>query len=188
MHGHSISPKYLFLPAGILLLTLGCGGGGNGGQNQNGGNGTVIPPGNKVTLSGRFATAPAVAPTTGTANAAPATTVSTVVIFDTNGNYSTAPVVNGAFSIPVDSTAPVAMIFAGSANNFLGYMTLGNGINSLPLTILKDGTTSIDLQTLTASGSGFIPGHNPLGSELPLSVQEQSAFAQCNSIFSSDFL
>jgi hypothetical protein len=183
MVGRAIAKNHLLSLMAFLLIQTGCGGGGKGVPAQNGGSGPG--PSGKITLSGRFAPPTASDSTPGSASGTSVATITTVIIFDTNGNYSTAPVTNGAFAIPVDTAAPVGMIFAGAANNFLGYMTLGNGINSLPLTVLKDGTTSIDLQTLTASGNVFTPGHNPLGTDLPLTAQEQSAFAQCNSLFSA---
>lgn len=181
MFGRSHSRNELLSLAAILLIQMGCGGGGG---SKSDGRGPIA--GNKITLSGRFAaTAAATSHGDATTEAAAALPVATVIIFDTGGHYSTAPVSNGAFSIPVDATAPVALIFAGTANNFLGYMTLGNGINSLPMTAMKNGTTSIDLQTLTATGNVFTPSHNPLGVELPLTAQEQTAFAQCNGLFAA---
>lgn len=159
--------------ASFLLIQVACGGGGG-------------PSDGKITVSGRFpaasiATGSSVSPET----ALNASTVSTVVVFNTKEQYSTAPVTSGAFSIAVDVGSPVAMIFSGSASNFLGYLSLGDGISSLPMTEVKEGVTSIDLQTLSASGSVVTPGHNPLGAELPLSSAEQAAFAQCNSLFAS---
>ena len=177
--------------AGLLLVQMACGGGGKDAQGQQPSGGNNPPVSGRITLSGHFAAGSAVqaqaAPgaSIAAAEAISAATVATVMVFNTNGQYSTAPVTNGGFSIPVDSGAPVAMIFAGAANDFLGYLTLGNGINSLPMMEVTDGTTSIDLQALSAAGQVVTPGHNPLGAELPLSAAEQAAFAQCNGLFAS---
>jgi hypothetical protein len=111
--------------------------------------------------------------------------VAKVIVFSTSGNYSTATVSQGSFSIPVDPGTPLGMVFAGSSDNYLGYLTLGNGINSLPLTDVASGVTSIDLQTLTASGAVVSPGNNPLGTALPLTTAEQAAYAQSNGMFAA---
>ncbi|MGD0248067.1 MAG: hypothetical protein ABSB75_03350, partial [Candidatus Limnocylindrales bacterium] len=173
MFGATAFGKRVLLLAGFLLIQVACGGGGG-------------PSNGKITISGHFAAASSFAGGRAKADTAlNASAASKVIVFDTKGNHSSAPVTNGSFSIPVDAGAPVAMIFAGSTDNFLGYLSLGNGISSLPLTDVKEGVTSIDLQTLSASGSIVTPGHNPLGAELPLSSADQAAFAQCNSLFYS---
>ncbi|MGC9027509.1 MAG: hypothetical protein ACP5JP_08245 [bacterium] len=107
-----------------------------------------------------------------------------VIVFSNNWSYEIAPVTNNTFSIDVSTGQPVGMIFAGANDNFLGYLTLGNGIDSLPLTRLTD-TATIDLQALSSNGKIVEPGHNPIGSEIPLTQAEQSALAQSNSLFAS---
>jgi hypothetical protein len=174
MSGATTFGKRVLLLAGFLLIQVACSGGGTPSNSP------------KITLSGRFAAASSVVGGPVEADTVlNASTASKVIVFDTKGNHSSAPVTNGSFSISVDAGAPVAMIFAGSTDNFLGYLSLGNGISSLPLTDVKEGVTSIDLQTLSASGTIVTPGHNPLGVELPLSSADQAAFAQCNSLFDS---
>ncbi|MEW6674554.1 MAG: hypothetical protein AB1348_00790 [Nitrospirota bacterium] len=78
------------------------------------------------------------------------------------------------------------MIFVGATNNYLGYLTLGSGIDSLPLTKLSSGVNTIDLQTLSSSGLIVEPSHNPIGPELlPLTPEEQTAIAQSDDFFAS---
>jgi hypothetical protein len=114
-----------------------------------------------------------------------ASTVSKVLLFAADGSYWTTSVSNGSFSVSVDSGTALGMVFAGSNKEFLGYLSLGNGISSLPLTDVASGVTSIALGTLTASGQVLTPANNPLGTELPLTATEQTAYAQCNSMFAS---
>jgi hypothetical protein len=182
MSGATTFGKRVLLLAGFLLIQVACGGGGTSSDSPQ----SSGPSNGKITLSGHFAATSSAAGGSVTSKIAlDASTVSKVIVFDTQGLYSTAPVTGGSFSIPVDVGAPVGMIFVGSTNNYLGYLSLGNGISSLPMTDVKEGVTSIDLQTLSASGDMVTPGHNPLGAELPLSSADQAAFAQCNSLFDS---
>lgn len=107
-----------------------------------------------------------------------------VIVFSNNWHYEVASVMDNSFSIDVATGQPVGMIFAGVNDNFLGYLTLGNGIDSLPLTNLTQ-TTFIDLKTLSSNGKIVEPGHNPIGNEIPLTEAEQTALAQSNSLFAS---
>ena len=158
-----------------LVFSLACGGGGSGSSGSSGG----------VTLTGRV---PAISPTAALARpgaeAVDASTVRTVLLFAADGSALSSPVSNGAFSVAVNPGTALGMVFAGSASQFLGYLSLGNGISSLPLTKVASGVTSIDLGTLTASGTALTPANNPVtGGQLPLTAAEQTAFAQCNGMF-----
>jgi hypothetical protein len=82
-------------------------------------------------------------------------------------------------------TRPAGVVFAGSANEYLGALWLGAGIGTLPLSKAASSVSTIDLQTLTSSGSLVLPSHNPIGAELPLTVSEQTAFAQANGLFAA---
>jgi len=109
-----------------------------------------------------------------------------VIIFSSSGTSTVAKVnSDGTFSINADAGKPFGLIFAGASNNFLGYLTLGSGIESLPLTNVADGVTTIDLQTLSTSGTINTPGHNPIGTEISLTSAEQTAMSQCNGMFAS---
>ncbi|MDR3670686.1 MAG: hypothetical protein P4L36_07575 [Holophaga sp.] len=112
-----------------------------------------------------------------------ASTVKSVLLFAADGTYWTSPVSNGSFSVSVDKGVATGMVFAGSSKQFLGYLSLGSGISSLPLTDVATGVTSIDLGSLTAASQVLTPTNNPLGTELPLTAAEQTAYAQCNSLF-----
>ena len=76
------------------------------------------------------------------------TDVSQVIVFFTNGNYLISDVVDGSFSLDVEKGSPAGMIFAGASSNYLGYLTLGNGIDSLPLNYDENNVETIDLGTL----------------------------------------
>ncbi|MFH1415121.1 MAG: hypothetical protein ABIH89_03435 [Elusimicrobiota bacterium] len=113
-----------------------------------------------------------------------AETVSKAIVFFGNW-HNVVSVSNGSFSIEVETGTPVGLIFAGVNDNYLGYLTLKNGIDSIPLTKISDGVDTIDFQILTTSGTSVEPEHNPLGDELPFSAAEQIAIGQCNGMFAS---
>lgn len=112
-------------------------------------------------------------------------TVAKVIVFREGGNHEISEVTDGRFAIGVETGAPVGLIFVGSSNNYLGYLSLRNGMDSLPLTQVAEDVTTIDLGTLTTSGQVVEPGHNPLGVELSLSAEEQTALAQGDDFFAA---
>lgn len=166
--------RYLGLTS-ALLFSLACGGGGDGSGGSSSG----------VTLTGRV---PTISPTAALARpgteVVDASTVNMVLLFDADGSNLSSTLSNGAFSFAVNPGAALGMVFAGSHGQFLGYLSLGNGISSLPLTKVAAGVHSIDLGTLAASGTALTPANNPVtGGQLPLTAAEQTAFAQCNGMF-----
>ncbi|MBI5779556.1 MAG: hypothetical protein HZA49_08895 [Planctomycetes bacterium] len=117
--------------------------------------------------------------------------VAKVIGFNQRGNYFVTTVdSNDNFAIQVDKGYPTALIFIDASDNYLGYLTLSNGIDSLPLAKLADTVTmtelaTIDLNILSSTGVIVEPSHNPIGSELPLSSEEQTAIAQGDDFFAA---
>jgi hypothetical protein len=186
---------FILLISVLLVIALfsinGCGGGdGSGGGNGgNGGNGTVIIKGNfggnNTGIQWIDKIWAALFPGEAV-YALDLNQVAKVIIFSGNGGYKTANVTNGSFEIVADKGAPLGLIFVGSSNNnYLGYLSLKNGIDSLPLTKVANGVSTIDLQTLSSNGQIVEPSHNPIGSELPLTSEEQNVVAFGNGFFAS---
>lgn len=172
----------------LLAISLSACGGGSGSGNGGGG-------GNTITIKGSFSGGSHVAKSLWlnrlfawiipSAHALNPNDVSKVMVFQGNGGHSVSTVSDGNFSIAVEKGSPVGLISVGANNNYLGYVTLGNGIDSIPLTKVADGVTTIDLQTISSNGLVISPGHNPIGTELPFSSAEQTAIAQSNGMFAS---
>jgi hypothetical protein len=95
----------------------------------------------EVKIKGHFAT-------TKSASLDP-TSATQVVLFNTSGDYSTSPVTNGSFAVNVKKDDPVGLIFTNESKVFLGYLTLGQGVESLPLNFLNDTVSVVDLGQLT---------------------------------------
>ena len=173
----------------LLAISLSACGGGGGSGSGNGGGG-----GNTITIKGNFSGgshakslwlnrlfAWIIPP----AHALNQNDVLKVMVFQGNGGHSVSTVTDGSFSIAVEKGSPVGLISVGANNSYLGYLTLNNGVDSIPLTKLGSDVTAIDLQTLSSLGSIVTPSHNPLGSELLLTSAEQTAIAQGDNFFAS---
>lgn len=173
----------------LIVLWIACGGGGGGASSSS----SPTPPGsNEVTITGSFTGINAksiwlnriYAWLVPKAYALNPSLVERVLVFSAGDNsYTSANVKNGAFSINVKKGSPVGMIFVGSNNTYLGYLTLKNGIDSLPMQMIKNNVASIDLGVLSSSGLIVEPTHNPLGDEFPLTAAEQLAYYQANKMF-----
>ena len=94
-----------------------------------------------------------------------------VLVINGNG-YTLADIVNGSFSASAEMGTATALVFLDASNKFIGNLLAG-GLNVLPLDSLKNGkNTTIDLTTLTLSGTSVIPAHNPLGVEIIITQAE----------------
>jgi len=177
----------------LSIPFLSCGGSGGGGSSSS-------PPSspqtsNDVTITGNFTGGThaesswlnrAFAFLTRKAFALDPNRVSKVLIFSAGSySYQSANVINGTFSVKVAKSNPIGMIFVGSDNEYLGYLYLRNNIASLPMSRVKSGVATIDLGALSSSGLVVEPSNNPLGNEIPMTPDEQTAFAQLNSTFAT---
>jgi hypothetical protein len=67
----------------------------------------------------------------------------------------------------------------------LGYLSLQNGIESIPLNKLDETTSTIDLQALSSSGNVVEPSHNPIGNEIMMNSNDIISYAFSNGTFAS---
>jgi hypothetical protein len=112
-------------------------------------------------------------------------TPSKILTINVWGGCRLTSISDGAFAADVEQDIPAVMILLDDNDQSLGYLTLGNGIDSLPMTKLKSGTQEIDLGALTLSSGILEPAHNPVGQELELNADEQIAYAFANNAFAS---
>jgi len=108
-----------------------------------------------------------------------------VVAFYPDGEHTNSTFSGGKFSINVEKSSPLVLIFLTDSNDYLGYVTLGKGIDTFPLTKTAEGVVTIDLQNLSLSNNTFTPSHNPLGSEIQLTPEEEALVAQIDDFFAS---
>jgi len=108
-----------------------------------------------------------------------------VVAFYPDGEHTISTFSGGKFSINVEKSSPLVLIFLSDSNDYLGYVTLGKGIDTFPMTKTAEGVVTIDLQDLSLSNDTFSPSHNPLGSEIQLTPEEEALVAQIDDFFAS---
>ncbi len=82
-----------------------------------------------------------------------ASLVSKVIVFYANGEYSVKNIVNGKLDLNIKKDSPLVLCFADDSNNYLGYLTLGGGIDALPVSLLKDNVNEIDLGSLSSTST-----------------------------------
>ena len=111
--------------------------------------------------------------------------VQKVIVFGNENNFTVAPVEDNAFSVSFKKDQPGAMIFVGAADNYLGYLTLKNGIDTIPLTFAPRALKSINLDVLSSSGKVVTSSHNPVGAEIPLSAEVIRYIAQADDLLAS---
>jgi hypothetical protein len=124
-------------------------------------------------------------------------TIKKVVIFNCNGGFWVADISGNRFTGEAESGKPIGLIFAGTnptANtfetNFLGYLTMGSSIDSIPLNLVDSASTEINLNTLYLNNSSQIAtseNHfidNKIA-DTTISTFDASAMAFGNEMFSS---
>jgi hypothetical protein len=168
-----------------LFVISGCGSNATGGGSGGGGDSVSM-----VSLTGKF--------DSGTYTSSlgyhisSASQIKKVVVFNCNGGYWSASIEAGVFTIEAEAGRPVGIIFAGdnlitSENGFISYMTLGRGVNSLPLNLAD--STVIDLTTIECSSGIATPDTNFFEAKViagtTISTFDVSAMAFGNEMFSS---
>jgi formylglycine-generating enzyme required for sulfatase activity len=111
--------------------------------------------------------------------------VTKVAVFSGTRGYNVFNVTNGSFNAFAMEGEPAGLVFIGAAGNYLGYLKLANGLDSIPVNMAADGVKTIDLATLTSSGNIVEPGHDPMGSEILMSSTDVNSYAFSNGAFGS---
>ena len=156
---------------------LACGGGGGGG----GGGGD----GGAFSLKGKVGTVQAPHGTVAArASAIAVGDVKTVLALSTGNRWWSSPVAaDGTFSLELDPSTPVGLVFVNSTDQLVGYLALSNGLASLPLQTLSPDTVSLDLGTLLPSAQVFTPesglaGFSLAGADLTALLNAGGIFAE----------
>lgn len=113
-----------------------------------------------------------------------ATSATQVVLFNSSGEFSTSPVTNGSFTVDMKKDDPVGLIFTNESKAFLGYLTLGQGIESLPLNFLNDTVSVVDLGQLTNNLQMVSAGNNIL-QKMQLTPSQIKAYGYASINFSA---
>jgi hypothetical protein len=95
-----------------------------------------------------------------------------VLAISPDNKFKQAVITNSKFSIELDNSEPWGLIFLNGADQPLGLLSLGNGIESLPLHYIKSALTAIELDTISQTGFIFTTSNNPIGNTIPLTGEQ----------------
>ena len=193
--GKSNKITYGALLVTIVLILTGCGGSGSSGSSDSG---DSVSGSDSVTISGEFDNGSyahnnwfdnIVSVFLPAAHAFDPSKVSKVLAFFGDGRYAISDVAEeGSFSIDVAKGSPIGLIFVGDNDNYLGYLTLGNDVDSLPLHYDEEDIATIDLQTLSSSSSSdnvVYSRADVLEKKFQISQEEQKTLGYADNLFAA---
>jgi len=103
--------------------------------------------------------------------------VSVVLAIAADHSYKQSQVAGNNFSLELDNGQPWGLVFLDASNHPLGLLSLGNGIETLPLHYLNSTADSVELQTISRNGTVFTPSANPIGNKIPLTPEQVTIVA-----------
>jgi len=162
------------LLAAIVLSFAGCGG--DDGT-------TPDPDGATMAVTGTFAQ-PAGKAGTEMTTIMPAD-VTTVYSIRDDGQVKSASVNDQSFSLELEMDQAYCLVFTDATEMQFGYLSLGNGVDCLPLTNIDEEVGVIDFQNLVPNGEVYEPTENPLGGLIALSPLEQTLLGRQDDFFTA---
>lgn len=114
--------------------------------------------------------------------------VTQVLAFQVVGVAQRAPVgSDGRFEVRIDRNRPCGLVFLDASDRVAGYLSLGGGVDSLPITRLNASLGELDLSTIDFVNGEGIPTNNPIsaGGELELVGDELAAYRAQQALFST---
>lgn len=103
-----------------------------------------------------------------------------VVAYSSTGRYKVADITSGQFTLQLDNGKPWGLVFANSSGQYLGYLSLGDGIDAIPMHYLSQGVSNVDLGTITQFGQVFTPSVNPIGNSILLTPEQIEMIASAD--------
>lgn len=114
--------------------------------------------------------------------------ITQVLVYRDFGNADLASVdATGHFAVDVDRRRPCGLVFLAADNAVVGYLSLADGIEALPMSLAADGVVEIDLEDIAFSNGVGTPGHNPIesGGETELGATELALYRLQGALFSA---
>ncbi len=114
--------------------------------------------------------------------------VTQVLAFQFVGVAQRSPVgADGRFEVRIDRNRPCGLVFLDAADRVAGYLSLGSGVDSLPITRLDASLGELDLSTIDFVNGEGTPANNPIapGGELELVGDELVAYRAQQALFST---
>lgn len=139
-----------------------------------------VNPDDRITLKGRVASS-------SLARAGGAATAAKVLVVRDFGNADIALIgTDGSFSMNVERK-PCGLVFLSAADSVIGVLSLAAGIDALPLTLVGEGVTLLNLKDITITAGTGTPQHNPIdaGGEAAMSAEERAAYRLQSAFFNA---
>ena len=106
--------------------------------------------------------------------------ISKVVLF-MGEDYKISEVTNGTFTVTLDKEEPGGIAFLDSENNYMGYLSLPDGLSSFPTDAISEDTGEIDLGEISFTEDGVgSPSEDPFKE---MSTDTKSVLAVAGSFF-----
>ena len=99
--------------------------------------------------------------------------------------YEIQKVKDGEFAIDMEKDEPAGMAFLDKNDRYLGFLTLGDGLDSIPPEFIDEETEIIDFGNITFDGDKAIPENDPVGEEIDITDSEKNLLAASSSLFSA---
>ena len=110
--------------------------------------------------------------------------VGTVMLVYRKG-YEIFEVVDEEFAIDMVEEEPAGISFLDKDDNYLGYLTLGDGLDSIPPQFIDEETEVIDFGEISFDGNEATPEFNPVGEEIRIDEQQKGLLKNANSFFAA---
>lgn len=163
-----------------LLIFAGCGSDSDITNPDDG----LDPGAEGLVVTGNFTNESSELQSSSNVKAANNTEVGSVVLIDKSG-YEVINIENNEFALEMDRESPSAIAFVDKNENYLGYLTLAEGMGSFPTQAVDEETNTIDLGEIDFTGDEAIPEYNPMGSEIEISKSDLNTLTVSDSFFSA---
>lgn len=116
---------------------------------------------------------------------ADATTVFAVNLSNGGLNSEYISIKDGSFDVTAEIGTATSLIFFDASTKYIGTLST-RGLNLLPLNSLENGeNTTIDLASLTLSGTTITASHDPFGNEIKITDAEVNRLKELDGFFES---
>lgn len=89
------------------------------------------------------------------------------------------------FSLEVERNKPSGIVFLNDSDEYLGFLTLENGLDSIPAQFVEEKTEEIDFGEIDFKDEEGIPANNPIGDEINVNESERNLLAFSDSFFAA---
>lgn len=139
-----------------------------------------VNPDQRITLKGRVVSSTL-------ARAGSAATAAKVLVYRDFGDADISLIgTDGSFSVDA-KRRPCGLVFLSAADSVIGVLSLAAGIDALPLSLVGESVTLLNLKDITITAGTGTPQHNPIdaGGEAVMTAEERAAYRLQSAFFNA---